>query len=94
MIDLEAPGIDGTSNPNPNNNNSRDVIPRTASLDNVLFQLRKIETQLTKVEHHIQFVDTSLKEKLTPTGLTWNVNINVMFNDQKFELTIREHILE
>ena len=93
-INLEASGIDSTINHNPNNNPSRDVIPQTASLENVLFQLRKTETQLAKVDHHIQFLDTALKEKLTPTGLTWNVNVNVMFNDQSFESIITEDILE
>ena len=77
-----AGGPDGSAsnNSNPNHNPSSNVIPTTGSrqLHEYLHKYKTIETKLTKLEHHIEFLETCRNEGRVPFGLRWNVTINLM----------------
>lgn len=78
------------------NPNSNDVIPRSASseLQNTLFQLRKVQTQHAKVEHHIIFLSSAIEEQVIPNGLAWDITVNAMDPNEKINQEIKEHIRE
>lgn len=91
---LQASGPDGSLvYSNPNHNPANNVIPRSASreLQNILFQVKKVETQYTKVDHHITFLSSPIDENIIPTGLKWNITVNVMESNNEIEKLITEH---
>ena len=99
-LTLEASGQDGnlgnlTTNPNPNSNpNANLVILGSASrqLSKQLFQLKKTQTQHTKVSHHITFLSTALDETAVPNGLAWNITVNVVEPNDSINKAINDHI--
>lgn len=99
-ITLEAAGgQDGTElpNSNPNHNpNSNDVIPTTGSrqLHEYLHKYRAIETKLTKLDHHIDFLQTCQNEGRVPYGLRWNVTINLMEATEDINQELRQFQIE
>ena len=81
---------------NPNHNPSSNVIPSMNSremFDN-LYKYKQTETKLTKVEHHIDFLKTCVKEGRVPMGLRWNININVMEANEEINQELKQHQIE
>ena len=90
----EASRSDGNATPNPNNNPPANVIPRSASreLQDKPFELKKIETQSVKAQHHIIFLTSAIDEGVMLNGLAWNVTVNVMQPNNEINKEIKEHI--
>jgi len=98
---LEPAGLDGnaavTNAQLPNNNPSPTVIPAEASNNSLhehLFKLKILETKHTKVDHHLTFLTEAISNKLIPTGLAWNINVNVMEANTTINEQIQKHITE
>lgn len=90
-------GTDGReANSNPESNPTLNVIPTTTSrqMYDQLYKYKQIETKLTKVNHHIEFLSTCVKEGRVPLGLRWNININVMESDENINQELRQHQVE
>ena len=90
------PGLDDRAPANSNNNpETMDVIPSVVSSNDLTESLNKYSktnTKLTKVEYHIQFLQTVVDEKCIPHGLKWNIQVNVMEANDAINKEIHEHI--
>ena len=91
-------GQDGTesNNSKPNHNPRQNVIPTTVSrqLHDNLYKYKQLETELTKVEHHIDFLKTCIKEARVPFGLRWNTTVNVMEPNEDINQIIKQHQIQ
>ena len=86
-------------NPNPNTNPSPDnVIPVNASsssrrtLESKLLELRKTQTKYAKVDHHLTFLTEAITAEVVPSGLSWNITVNVMETNDTIEEKIQKHL--
>lgn len=84
-------------NPNANANPSNNVIPldtSSRSLESNLLELRKTQTKYTKVDHHVTFLTEAITSQIVPTGLSWNITVNVMETNDAIEEKIQKHLKE
>ena len=97
-INMTTSGQDGNEsiNSNPNNNPLQNVIPTALSrqLHDNLYKYKQLETKLTKVEHHMDFLKTCTKEARVPFGLRWNTTVNVMEPNEEINQIIKQHQIE
>lgn len=59
-----------------------------------LYKYKQLETKLTKVEHHIEFLKTCIREARVPFGLRWNTTVNVMEPNEEINQIIKQHQVE
>ena len=78
-------------NPNPNHDPHQNVISTKVSrqLHDNLHQYKQLQTKLTKVNHHIDFLKTCLEEVRIPFGLRWNTTVNVMEPNEEINQQIK-----